>query len=809
MLSTLTVTSDGDSGKGTLRAEIAAASSGDTIHFAPSAYGTISLTSGPLVVPDINLSIQGPGANKLTISGNGTYTVLELGIVPFGPDTPSTMTISGLTIANGNASTNASGGNGGGIAEAVNLTVNNSVFKNDIAPTGSGGAISDSSAFQSSLGLTLNNDLLEDNTSGSASIGFFRGQGGAIDAENGSNVIVNASTFIDNQSIAPIAEGGAISLTTNPYQFPNVYGSLSVTGSTFRGNTASSSSAYGCCAGWAAAGGAIWTDPQVALTVGSSRFIDNEAELAVLTGNPGVVSGGAIAVNPGTYAFPTPPPSATTITNSVFSGNMAVGTGTSGTQAQGGAINAGGLGGGPGGGTITIIGSTFIANQAKGDSSTINVSDETGGLAQGGAINTYLDALALTSDNFTGNQALGGSGLSVDYASGGAINSQLYTYDNPYSTLTTMISSSTFTWNQAIGGAGVTEYSPSAGGGALTLTDTPASISGSSFLGNQALASQATGASPFLYYGPLSTGGAIDATGSALSIQGGVVSGNEARGGYGGDAPGQTGGAGGYAWGGGVFVDEYSPLTMSGTAVTGNSALGGAGGTGFAGGAGGYGQGGGVYIYYGDSASISNSTITGNTAVAAAGGQGTVPGAAGDAQGGGLFEYAAILNISGGSIIGNSAVGGEGGGSAQGGGVYNSGYGADATLTGVSVSLNSAIGGQGNSRIPGGDGQGGGLFADDYTTLNVTGGLIMGNSAVGGSFGGNGQGGGVYTAGTANFSDVLIALNFALGGSGGGQGVGGGLYIAAGTVTLASKTKVVGNLASTSNDNIYGPYTTS
>ena len=54
---------------------------------------------------------------------------------------------------------------------------------------------------------------------------------------------------------------------------------------------------------------------------------------------------------------------------------------------------------------------------------------------------------------------------------------------------------------------------------------------------------------------------------------------------------------------------------------------------------------------------------------------------------------------------------------------------------------------------------------------------------------------------------MLITLNSALGGSGGGQGVGGGLYISAGTVTLSNKTKVVGNFATTSNDNIYGPYT--
>ena len=56
-------------------------------------------------------------------------------------------------------------------------------------------------------------------------------------------------------------------------------------------------------------------------------------------------------------------------------------------------------------------------------------------------------------------------------------------------------------------------------------------------------------------------------------------------------------------------------------------------------------------------------------------------------------------------------------------------------------------------------------------------------------------------------TDTLIALNAADGGSG-GQGIGGGLYIGAGMTTLTGRTEVVSNFASTSNDNIYGSYTT-
>ena len=54
----------------------------------------------------------------------------------------------------------------------------------------------------------------------------------------------------------------------------------------------------------------------------------------------------------------------------------------------------------------------------------------------------------------------------------------------------------------------------------------------------------------------------------------------------------------------------------------------------------------------------------------------------------------------------------------------------------------------------------------------------------------------------------MVTLNAAVGDSGGGQGVGGGLYIGGGATTLTGKTAVILNLATTSDDNIYGPYST-
>ena len=62
---TITVVNGNDSGAGSLRQAILVASSGDTINFAPSVT-TVTLTSDELVI-DKNLTITGPGANRLTV----------------------------------------------------------------------------------------------------------------------------------------------------------------------------------------------------------------------------------------------------------------------------------------------------------------------------------------------------------------------------------------------------------------------------------------------------------------------------------------------------------------------------------------------------------------------------------------------------------------------------------------------------------------------------------------------------------------------------------------------------------------------
>jgi predicted outer membrane repeat protein len=92
--STLTVLNNLDSGVGSLRADIAAAKSGDTIVFAPNLDGqTITLTSGKLSITT-GVSIQGPGADQLTVSDNDTSPLFDV-------NASQPVVLSGMTITNG------------------------------------------------------------------------------------------------------------------------------------------------------------------------------------------------------------------------------------------------------------------------------------------------------------------------------------------------------------------------------------------------------------------------------------------------------------------------------------------------------------------------------------------------------------------------------------------------------------------------------------------------------------------------------------------------------------------------------------
>src|SRR5262249_38462852 len=119
----LTVTSLADSGPGTLRAAIQSADAGshtDTYAIGFAVAGTIDLQSS---LPELtnSIAIQGPGAASLTIERDANLSSFPAAILTV--DAGQTASLSGLTIANGNADPGFS--IGGGITNAGTLTVAN------------------------------------------------------------------------------------------------------------------------------------------------------------------------------------------------------------------------------------------------------------------------------------------------------------------------------------------------------------------------------------------------------------------------------------------------------------------------------------------------------------------------------------------------------------------------------------------------------------------------------------------------------------------------------------------------------------
>ncbi len=208
---TVTVTNTSDSGAGSLRNAIAAAASGDTIDFNVPLPATITLTSGYLTV-DKDLTITGPGAAQLAISGNKTFKV-------FWIDSGVTATISGLTVENG-ATASGTSDAGGGILNFGTLTLMNSTLTGNSAPGSEGGGILSYGA------LTLTGSTVSGNSAG---------EGGGIRNYNGTLTLIN-STLSGNSAESL---GGGIASA----------GTLTLVNSTVSGNSAPSGSGAGIYVG--------------------------------------------------------------------------------------------------------------------------------------------------------------------------------------------------------------------------------------------------------------------------------------------------------------------------------------------------------------------------------------------------------------------------------------------------------------------------------------------------------------------------------------------------------------------------------
>jgi CSLREA domain-containing protein len=208
----------------------------DTITFAIPAGSTITLSEGELVLPSAvveqNIDVQGPGADRLTISGNGASRVFHVSHGMFG----AVDSISGLTIAGGKVQGGEEGLGGGLLNEGMLTLTGVVVERNEAKGTGSSLAIGNGGGIANTVvgSLTIARSTVAGNTAGAvATSGFAYADGGGVFNEGA--LTVADSTIAANGAIVAAgsgqsAGGGGIATTS----------AMKVTSSTVVGNTVAS-----------------------------------------------------------------------------------------------------------------------------------------------------------------------------------------------------------------------------------------------------------------------------------------------------------------------------------------------------------------------------------------------------------------------------------------------------------------------------------------------------------------------------------------------------------------------------------------
>ena len=233
------VTSLADDGSfGSLRSVIGYVDIGETITIATN--GTITLTNGEIELNN-GLNIIGPGPANLTITGNGSNRVFNIG--PYAG-----VSISGLTISNAMA-TSSFAGDGGGIYNSGTLTLSNCIISDCTAMTGTnaldgaqlanpgptGGTGANGGGIYNAGTLSLVACILSGNTGGMGGFGapqpapsfYFAGSGGTGGV---GGAIYNAGTLqaanctFSNNSGGLGGIGGLLIFDSGGFNFPIVEG---------------------------------------------------------------------------------------------------------------------------------------------------------------------------------------------------------------------------------------------------------------------------------------------------------------------------------------------------------------------------------------------------------------------------------------------------------------------------------------------------------------------------------------------------------------------------------------------------------
>ena len=248
------VTNANDAGPGSLRQAVLDANpnspGAQTILFEPVFFSTprtITLTTGEIAISN-TVTITGPGANLLTLSGNNTNRVFNI------PSRGLNITISDLTISNGKVM-----GDGGGIFSLSNLTLTRCAVINNEATGALGGGVNVANSvgtftsctfsgntagqfagaveLQDSSG-TLTNCTLSGNTSPGGSISFFSNGGNLTLALTNCTMVNNSGTETGGLRVGASGAGASATATLRNTIIAN-----NTTGPNFRLATASGATA--------------------------------------------------------------------------------------------------------------------------------------------------------------------------------------------------------------------------------------------------------------------------------------------------------------------------------------------------------------------------------------------------------------------------------------------------------------------------------------------------------------------------------------------------------------------------------------
>jgi hypothetical protein len=364
----LYVINNNDSGAGSLRQAILdndGLGGGNSIYFSSNVTGTITLTSGSLVM-NLSGQIVGPGAKVLAVSGNHNGRVFD---IRFGPTTISGLTIrDGLVVGMaGFLSQPGYDERGGGILSQYSLLLSNCVVCSNsviggvggspnFGQGGKGGKAFGGGVYSSGPSLTLAYCLFEGNTciggNGGNSTNNFGGFGG--DGLGGAvSTIASAANIIGCEFRNGLAKGGNGGNGSPSGVGGDSYGGgiysqsiLTVSASTIAGNTAAGGGGLGS---GAASGGGAYNTASWGFT--NCTIANNTAASSSFSSGGGVWSQGSL-----------------TVYNCTITGNQAqYGGGIGGNTTLGNTILAGNIaasaGNGPdGSGTFFSEGYALVQN---------------------------------------------------------------------------------------------------------------------------------------------------------------------------------------------------------------------------------------------------------------------------------------------------------------------------------------------------------------------------------------------------------------------------------------------------------------